>query len=252
MQSVKFKKPPLKEVVFGVNIEISELSLVHFGLYWETIKEKFPTTIENFGGLTLTGDENYTPSFPAVWYLSSEENRLIRLTKDYFSYHCRCIKEDYQHFENLFEEFLNEWNRLESWWLYFSQQQIKVKQYSLRYINIIDENSNWRDLEDNSKVFSLFKQEIKTSLGLPETYLSEFRFELPDNFGELEISLETSQQEVSGLKKNFMIFYLSTFSKIMNGKFQKYWFDSAHDFIIQSFLDLTTEEAQNLWERVYE
>lgn len=254
MQSVKFKKPPLIEVVFGMNIEIPEISLVHFGLYWETIKEKFPTPVESFGELTLEKNAFYTPSFPTVWYLSSEENRLIRLTEDYFSFHCRCINEDYQHFENLFEEFLNEWKNLESWWSGISKEKIKAEEFSLQYINLIDEESDWKSLKDNSKIFSFSHEEIQTSLGSPIVRSSEFRFDLPNNHGNLIVSLEQRRKvkESETDFKDIIVFTLSAISSEVEIDFKEDWFTSAHDSIIQSFLDLTTEEAQSKWGRDYE
>lgn len=253
MQSVKFKKPPLIEVVFGMNIEIPGISLVHFGLYWETIKEKFPTPVESFGELTLVEDASYQPSFPTVWYLSSEENRLIRLTEDYFSFHYRCINEDYKHFENLFQEFLNEWKNLESWWSSLSQEKIKAEQFSLQYINLVDEESDWKSLKDNSRVFSFFNEEIKTSLGSPNVYSSEFRFDLPDNYGKLIVSLEQRKVKESKTElKDIIVFTLSAIVSEVEIDFKEDWFTSAHDSIIQSFLDLTTEEAQRNWGRDYE
>lgn len=253
MQSVKFKKPPLIEVVFGMNIEIPKISLVHFGLYWETIKEKFPTPVEAFGELTLAEDAFYVPSFPTVWYLSSEENRLIRLTGDYFSFHCRCINEEYQHFENLFQEFLNEWKNLESWWSNISKEKIKAEEFSLQYINLIDEKSDWKSWKDNRNIFSFFPEDIQTSLGSPNIYSSEFRFDLPNNYGELIVSLEQRKiRELETELKDIMVFTLSAISSEVKIDFQESWFTSAHDSIIQSFLDLTTKEAQRKWGRDYE
>ncbi|MFM2312009.1 MAG: hypothetical protein RLZZ04_1285 [Cyanobacteriota bacterium] len=255
MQSVKFKKAPLIEVVFGMNIEMPELSLVHFGLYWETIKEKFPTFVENFGELTLTEDVSYTADFPVVWFLSSEENRLIRLSEDYFSYHCRCINEDYQHFDKLFKEFVNEWKNLESWWSNISEEKIKVEGYSLQYINLIHDNFEWIDSKDNSKVFNIFNREIKTSLGLPKAYLAELKFDLLNDLGELIVSLEQQEYKESETQDDIVIFSLSAINSKIDNKdksLQQNWFISSHDSIIQLFLDLTTKEAQSKWGRSYE
>ena len=253
MQSVKFKKPPLIEVVFGMDIEMSELSLVHFGLYWQTIKSKFPTPVEIVGELTLTEDASYTPSFPTVCYLSANENRLIRLTEDYFSFHCRCINEDYQHFVKLFQEFLTEWKNLESWWSDMGQEDIKIEAFSLQYINLIDEESAWKSLQDNSKVFSILNQEIKTSLGSPKVYSSKLEFDLPDDSGRLIVILEQNKVEDSAEEiKDVMFFSLLAMSSQRERSPLESWFGSAHDSIIQSFLDLTTEEAQSIWGRIYE
>lgn len=252
MQSVKFKRPPLIEVVFGMNIEIPEFSLIHFGLYWETIKERFPTPVETFGELTLTEDYSYTPSFPTGWFLSPEENKLIRLTEDYFSYHYRYVNEDYQHFEKLFQEFSNEWSNIESWWSGISEKSIKIENYSLQYINLIDKKSDWKEFEDNKKIFN-FDGHIKTSLGLPTTYSSETKFNLVENLGTLIVSLEQRKLENSKAEtEQVIVFTLSVISSQVGDSFSEDWFYSSHNSIIQSFLDLTTKEAQDTWGRIDE
>jgi uncharacterized protein (TIGR04255 family) len=251
MQSVKFKNPPLIEVVFGVNIELSELSLVHFGLYWDTIKDRFPTPVETIGELNLTEDYSYVSSFPTVWYLSSQENKLIRLTNDYFSYHCRCINEEYPHFENLFTEFLNEWRNLESWWLKINDNSIESEGYSLQYINLIDEDSGWKSFEDNEKIFTFIGKPIKTSFGMPKINSSKFEFDLPDKLGTLNVSLERQKIERAETEStNIMLFSLSVISLDIATDSLESWFSSSHNFIIQSFLELTQEEVQRKnWER---
>ncbi|WP_204106746.1 MULTISPECIES: hypothetical protein [Spirulina sp. CCY15215] len=44
---VKFKNPPLREVAFSVNFETLKFSSVHFGRYWEMIKNEFPLLPED-------------------------------------------------------------------------------------------------------------------------------------------------------------------------------------------------------------
>ena len=251
MESVKFKKPPLIEVVFGMEIELPELSLVHVGLYWQTIKDKFPTPVETFGELALTDEDSCVSNFPAVWYLSSEKNRLIRLTQDYFSYHWRTVGKDYLHFDKLFDEYLKQWHNLQSWWQSISTESIKIKGYNLQYINLIDENSGWKKPEDNRKVFCFSDGTIKTSLSLPKFYSSKLGFDLPDELGNLIVSLEPHKLEKSDNEiKDIIIFDLSA-SGIATEEYSKEdWFISSHNAIIKLFLELTTAEAQSLWGRI--
>lgn len=241
MISVKFQKPPLIEVVFVMEIDIPELSLVHFGLYWQTIKNDFPTPIE-------TEYSSEISDFPAVWYLSSQKNRLIRLTNNYFSYHWRTVAEEYEHFGKLFNEFLNQWQNLETWWKSITNKKIEIKSYNLQYINIIDESSEWQQPEDNRKIFSFSDGNIKTSLNAPKAYSSKLVFNLSDNLGDLVVSLEQDQADDSN--KNFLIFDLSASGLAIDGVSKEDWFISSHDAIIQSFLELTTKEAQSMWGKI--
>ena len=44
MSIAKFTKSPLIEVVCGVEFNAPEFSSVHFGMYWQAIQERFPSS----------------------------------------------------------------------------------------------------------------------------------------------------------------------------------------------------------------
>lgn len=252
MQSVKFRKPPLIEVVFRINIEMREFSLVHFGLYWQHIKERFPAPVETFTGLTLAEDYSYVLNSPNLIYLSSEENKLIQLREDSFSYHCRCIDKTYEHFSVLFKEFLNEWNTFKSWWAEQNKKQIKVEGYSLEYINLLSRNSSdWKSHEDSKKLFNFLSNNINISVGSPISCSCKLNFNLLDNASVLSVSLEPRIIKTSEGKdektENILFFLLSVDGFEQESNSIESWFKSSHESIISSFLDLTTKEAKEKW-----
>jgi len=99
MTTVKFNQPPLVEVAFGVKFEAPEFSSVHFGLYWETIRDKFPLQFDRPPNI----EDNTFFSIPPlrrVWFLSNDKRRLIQLQDNHFSYTwSQEDGEEYPHFE---------------------------------------------------------------------------------------------------------------------------------------------------------
>lgn len=136
MTTVKFNQPPLVEVAFGVEFEAPEFSSVHFGLYWETIRDKFPLQFDR--PPSLESDTFFSiPPLRRVWFLSEDENRLIQLQDSYFSYNwSQGDEEEYPHFEKIFPEFLEQWNHLKDWWSRYEEKSIEPVEYELTYITM--------------------------------------------------------------------------------------------------------------------
>jgi uncharacterized protein (TIGR04255 family) len=250
MSSVKFREPPLKEIIFGVNFEISNFSSIHFGLFWQTIKDRFPESLDIPEEPTLTDESLVLFNLPTVWYRASTKDRFIQLRNGYFAYHYRYQQKDYPHFEKLFSEFLKEWENLLSWWLETSKEQIVNEGYQLNYLNIIDEDYGWQSIQDNSKIFKFTNLGIASALNSLKSYSCKLEFELPENLGILKVSLdEEILENDEDEEKNVMLFSLAAQKYDEQIEDPKHWFNYAHEYIIKYFLDLTQEEIQNSWGR---
>ncbi|MGL5874395.1 MAG: TIGR04255 family protein [Xenococcaceae cyanobacterium] len=251
MSIAKFREPPLREIVFAVNFEISDFSSIHFGLFWQTIKDRFTETFDIAEEPTITEDALVLFNLPTVWYRSSKKDRFIRLKDGYFAYHYRYQSNQYPHFENLFAEFLKEWQNLKSWWLELSEETIVASGYQLNYLNIIDERSGWESSKDNNKVFKFTDLGLNNSYENLISYNCNLEFLLPDNLGILQVLVE--QQTVESLEdseeKDIAIFSLSAQKSDEEIEDIELWFNSSHEYIIKYFLDLTQEEIQKKWGR---
>lgn len=94
-----FERPPINEVVVGVQFAPMPLDFVHAGLFFERIREKYPkhqivpriaSSIERFDsiapanqadlGLQIVGAED--AMFPRIWFISEDDARLIQLQPD--------------------------------------------------------------------------------------------------------------------------------------------------------------------------
>lgn len=250
MTTVKFNHPPLVEVAFRVEFEAPEFSSVHFGLYWETIRDKFPLQFDKSPNIEYS---NFFPIPPLrrVWFLSKDKRRLIQLQDNHFSYTWSHEDgEEYPHFEKIFPEFLEQWNHLKFWLSIHEGKSIQPSEYELTYVNLIDESLGWSSTKDHHKTFTFVSKGIEDSFETPMFIDFQVAFPLPNNAGRLSVIVDQQIQESDDAddEPEFVIFRLSASSFNADGELEP-WFRSAHDYMIKAFLALTEEEAQKKWKR---
>jgi uncharacterized protein (TIGR04255 family) len=240
MPIVRFAKPPLIEVVFGVRLELPEFSSVHFGSYWETIRQQFPFQ-EDRSPIIDEDDEFLLPPFRRVWFLSEDKKRLIQLQGNYFCFNWKHRNtDDYPHFETIFADFIGHWENLGEWWSTISSVPIEPLQYELTYLNQIDQDFGWNSPSDHSKFFTFISQEWNINLPRPLMHDSQLVFSLPDGS---TLSVDIDQRSV-GDEEVDVIFFKLRVNSLDADKKASDWFEKAHKSIVKTFLNLTQEEIQ--------
>lgn len=119
--SPKFSNPPVVETVIGVQFpELRGFSNVHFGLYWEQLRDRYPrfqdkpripSMLAPTAGLHLM--PGGTPD--RVWFMSADEQgELIQLQPNRFHFNWRGQGQSYPEFETNSRKFFEEFDRLKS------------------------------------------------------------------------------------------------------------------------------------------
>ncbi|MEA5469935.1 TIGR04255 family protein [Spirulina sp. 06S082] len=252
---VKFKNPPLKEVVFSVNFETLKFSSVHFGKYWEMIKNEFPILPED--KIPTSREEDILLSLPPlrrVVFGSEDEQSLIQLQKNNFAFNFRYKQDcEYPHFPKLLDEFSRHWKSFSDWWKLESGEQIAPPLHcKLTYLNIIDREFGWQESKDNQKIFTVFQKNWQNYPQYPELLNCETRFTLPDGLGYVDVDIQKGQIETDELNKiDAMLFSLTAMSQDKPNNLVK-WYNQTHDHILQIFSSLIREEIQESWGKSYE
>jgi uncharacterized protein (TIGR04255 family) len=241
MTIAKFTKSPLTEVVCGVEFIAPDFSAIHFGLYWQTIRERFPVPPQD---LPPIGDIDLLPILPKlrrVWFESADKQQLIQLQANRFHYNWRRQNESdkYPHFEEIYPKFEQEWQIFQNWWLGLGGLPLQVKRYELTYLNQIDKAFGWNNPGDTSKFFTFAGKEWNGFLDKPSINSSELEFILPDNLGALSVSLNQRLRIL-------MFFELTSRSTDANCQITN-WFNAAHEYTVKAFLDLIQEDIKNEW-----
>lgn len=260
MTPSRLPNSPLREIIFAVEFEGANFSSVHWGMYWEHIREEFPEYLDAPPMLK----DDYSSSLPPLrggLFISENRKQIIQLQDSAFIYQCIDLAPDETlDFEPLFQEFLKKWQQFKQWWSDLAQTSIYPIIYRLSYNNIIDQDSGWLSPKDNPKVFtfinesSTWKNPHKT-LGMFDCQLY---FELPQSLGILQVSIDQREKDDEH-ESNFLLFNLwtsqakssdedtSNEEHFDGDKGLQTWFNLAHENLVKYFFDLTENKVQQIW-----
>lgn len=246
MTIVRFKNPPLIEVVLAIQLEDTNFSSVHFGLYWQAIRERFPLTVDRLPIINSDTSSGIPPLRRAL-FLSSDDKKMLQIQDNFFSYNWRHSNQnEYPHFETIFADFGREWEFLQKWWLEIDGSALKPSGYQLTYLNLIDEDSGWESTKDHHKIFTFIGNNWDDSLGTPELQDTRLVVSLPNEQGVLTVELDQRQAEEDDY--DFLLFSLTIDTLELTQPLAT-WFQIAHDYIVKAFLVFTTKNAHDKWDR---
>ncbi len=260
-----YEKPPVSEVVFGIQFnKLKTIKAPHTGILWQKLdmkeypecKEMPPLShlIETFDeppaqSQLITIEEFTHPPLPRLFFINATKNHLIQIQQDRFhqNWRKRTSDEEYPRFVNLYPKFLKSWEQFTSFINELSLGKIVPNQYELTYINHIPRGEGWTNLIDIEKVFPEFR--CKTGVDfLPEPENVSWRrvYRLPNNSGRLHVSLRLGISRE--LQERTMVLDLT--ARGFSPDKMKTWFDTAHEWIVRGFTDLTGQSIQqSVWGR---
>ncbi|WP_013321945.1 TIGR04255 family protein [Gloeothece verrucosa] len=264
MSKVKFTKPPLQQVAFAVEFqELVDFSSVHFGLYWETIKDRFPETFDEYP-IFDENEESSLPPLRRVIFMSENTSKAIHLQNNGFAYNWKKTNQiQYSNFETLFEEFEQEWQLFREWWTNLNPNKLDYQlvqdlNYRIHYVNLIDQNSGWLDSNNYSDVFSFLSKKLNKNFKFPEVFQSKLSFKMPNDLGVLEVliqqltKIKSEDDENDENEVDIVLFILQASSEGIIEFDLETWFKSAHEYILECFLNLTQDTVQEKWGMYYE
>jgi uncharacterized protein (TIGR04255 family) len=169
---------PLNEVAYGVHFVAPEFSVVHFGEYYDTIKDDYGQYQDVPPILKSTGVPNQLelPQLPRVWFIRG--SRLLQLQVDRLVYNWRGglpgHAEGYPGFDTLFPEFQHEWLRFMQFANTAFRIPITLQAMNLAYVNYIDKNENL-----TTPMFVFQDREWRRNLPELESWSTQYRFSFP-------------------------------------------------------------------------
>lgn len=244
MPKAHFDKSPLAEVIFGVEFNAQNFSAVHFGLYWQEIKDKFAQYPLD---RPPVGDNQFISLLPPlrrVWFESSDQKELIQLQDNRFYYNWRKRDEEYPHFEKIHPQFLAEWKRFTSWWLKTEEKELQPIRYQMSYVNQIEADLGWHGVEDSAKIFSFLKSNWQSNDLKPSVFNTKLEFILPEEKGILSVTINQGIKPQDN--SQVLTLNLTSVSKDVDTEMET-WFKLAHQSTVEIFLSLINQETKNLW-----
>lgn len=262
-----FAAPPLVETVLGLEFAtIGRWQIPHFGLYWQKIREDFPT-FEVQPPLASGEDRRSTEDriFKAVmfellpaplvrcWYHHTGKERLLQLQNDRFIHNWRKTGQDvkYPHYDVIRPIFEVEWSRFRE---FLEAEQIGSAEpwrCEVTYVNELVKGREWQSLADLSTVFPWFSPPADFDPPqTPDSVGFTLRYPLPfAASGHLSVQVQHAVRDVD--RNEILQFTLTATGKPSSPATSDLlaFFDSARNAIVRTFARLTSPAMHDLWER---
>jgi uncharacterized protein (TIGR04255 family) len=266
-----YRTPPVVEVIFAVALQpvsVTLVDLARFGI--ERLSQEFPLsqdqpavrmTVESFDA----AGENLVPTLslltgpggPPVrlWFQSEDKTRLIQLQRDWFAYNWQGASGDdpYPRYEYIEGRFLQTWDMFSDFLAEHSAETAAVEQCELSYINHITPGDLW---SHPGQVDRILRLAGRASGFLPEPedsqVVSRYRIRHQDlDVGRLYVQATPGQRQSD--RKPIIQLNVTVrgrpWAEGREGMIS--FFRLAHEWIVNGFAAVTTDEAQyGLWGRI--
>lgn len=259
----EFNRPPVVEVVLGVQFMPLGLSLNHYGLFFGRVRQDYPkfvvqpplpSVIEGFGvpkQATVGVELAEAPEIRA-WYIDASETRLIQVQKDRFLFNWRKVRGDeiyprYHGIEPVFEE---EWKRFGT---FLSAEQLgipEVNQCEVTYVNHIEMDHGWKGYGELGKVLASWSGDTSDEfLPEPERVMMKAQYVMGERRGRLRITVKPAIRRRDG--KEILIIELTARGKPNSSQLDDIveWFELGHQWIVKGFTSFTGKQMHQIWER---
>jgi uncharacterized protein (TIGR04255 family) len=267
MARVRFKRPPVIEVVCGVQFATPAITLktAHVGLLWQQFASDFPVVedvppfmqpLEQLG--PVGADVTFAPiqfsNIPPLrrsWFVNVAGDLLIQLQDDRLLFNWKRASNDvpYPSYDVVIEKFEEVWKIFRRFVEDAKVGTVELRQFELTYVNHIDPEHGFKDVP----IGGLFVDHRMVSgarfLPAPDGIDWKTSYPLPDENGRLYVGIKTASRTSDRARVIRMDLTARGAPKSATEESRRAWFDLAHDWITNGFADLTTAEMHKIWER---
>ena len=238
---------PLNEIAFGVRFVAPDFDLVHFGQYFETVKEAFSERqmvpsiaipqFPAFGAQTIQ-----ISTLPRLWLV--RESRLIQLQTDRFIYNWRRVDdspEKYPGFVKIFAEFRERWSAFIAFSRDAFKIPLKVAELSLTYVNQIH--------DDGSIAAPIFEfRNDNLDMPAPELWVSQLRFAYPEANMKITVGARPAIHLATQAPVEQLDMTVESISAPANDAAAIIdWYEQAHTLVHHTFKTLIHADWRKKW-----
>jgi uncharacterized protein (TIGR04255 family) len=243
--------PPLTEVACGVQFAAISLQTRHVGQFWTEIAEEYPLT-QDLPPVPEAGD---TPSISFLampplrraFLATSTTEFVIQLQESRFHHNWRKLSPavEYPRFGVVFKRFLSAWGRFSDFLNRQGLPNPKPNRYELTYVNEI-ETLGSIGVEQAVKLFD-WNNVNAAFLPRPQATNIAWSFLLPESKGTMNVSTHHLTKSDG---RGAVLLTLACSGPSANESYSlNEWFETAHEWIVRGFTDLTSAEAHKVWDR---
>jgi uncharacterized protein (TIGR04255 family) len=261
-----FDNPPVTEVVFGIQFNpLIRFTVSHYGQLWEDFKVDgyelcqdtsplFPA-IERFDSRGEAQPPMLPdPLLPRVWFVHIDGTGIVQVQRDRFLHNWKkaAPKDDYPRYHLLKQMFTARYGKFSQFIAGRDLGPINPIQYEITYVNHIQRGEGWNALEDVGSIFPDFRWRADDKRFLPSPSGNNLRltFDLPDRTARLHFTVRDGIRTHD--QAHLMICELTVrgMPPSDSQEAMETWFDTAREWIVRGFVDLTEERVQrDIWGR---
>jgi uncharacterized protein (TIGR04255 family) len=260
---LKFKNPPINELVVGVYFErdILQLRSEHVGLFWGTIRESFPKiqqqspisrpNIPPLGVMFEVASPGEVFPLPRFWLEDADSCYLIQIQKNAFLLNWRRRDAAYPHFEVVKEKFDENFKLYKNFLKRELGVEPTIQMVDLNYVNVIHVCDYWRGPSDTSKIIPSFRLPVAEAKvmehpGFNQLTMQKFSQSLTVTTGIRLVRMVTTKEPA-------LHFELRAVGLIGSGSTSEAdrWFEHAHEVLGDCFVKMTNPAIQKkYWKRL--
>jgi uncharacterized protein (TIGR04255 family) len=246
-----YGSPPLTEVACGVQFMALPLQTRHVGQFWMEIAGEYPLT-QDFPPVPDAGEVPaisllMMPPLRRAFLATATTEFVIQLQESRFHHNWRKLSPtvQYPRFGVVFKRFLNVWGQFSDFVKRQGLQEPKPNRYELTYVNEI-ETLGAIKIDQAVKLFD-WPQVDPKFLPEPQATNIAWSFLLPEAKGVMNVSTNRLTKPDG---RSTVLLTLACSGPSANEKYSlDEWFETAHEWIVRGFTDLTTKEAHEVWGR---
>ena len=252
----KYDNPPVIETVLGVEFEPLHLwQIPHFGLFWSKIRSDYqnfsvqpplPQQVERFGNERNTFTINLTPQpQPRCWFFDSTNSWLLQIQNSRFISNWKQNHSTYPNYEGFYGRFENEWSKFKEFLSSENMGELKLLQCEVSYINHVEIEDSFDNLSEIFPVWAGLKKD--GFLPNPEAVVINTVYVIPENLGRLYIEMQPIIRQTDF--KAALQLSVTAKVKTASNEELKESLDLAHNWVIESFTDFTSDKIHKIWQR---
>lgn len=253
---VDFERPPVAETALGVVFApISRWTLLHFGLFWDKVRQNYPTTevrtAAGPGELRFSAGEGVDfNAFPVrTVFVDSSGTQLIQVQRNAFIRNWRQTEQttDYEHYENVRPLFERDWKVFQGFLDEESLGGVEVVQCEVTYINHLVRGKEWETFGDVSRIFRVWSGGKVGDLRASQMVSFMTAYELPNNTGRLQVTVQPGIRKSDS--KEIIQFVLTATGKPASSNLSDIlkWLDIGHVAVVTGFKEFTTPDMHSYW-----
>lgn len=249
----QYRQPPVVEVVTGLVFEpISELTIGHYGRFWQLLAEEFPQAKHAFPiglGETVPSEPFF---IPRLWLINRNQDALLQLQANrfYFNWREGPNRSKYTSYTVIYPQFVQYWKRFLQFLRDANVPQPPILKCELTYINHLPTSAGWTSMTDVGNVVTPLAWAGGNTgfLPTPKTVTWNASFDLPDSKGSLTVKMKPAYRGQE--KELILVLELAATGATPETSDQglEAWFETAHEWIVKGFEDMTDPKVQrSVW-----